>query len=564
MKKIVVVLLAVAMFLPACVEQMTEAEGAKVAGIWAAVNENDMTSRFFVFDNGYLYEYNSSNTYYVHDNILWVSQYLKADNAFRYRYTLLDGNLHYSDYYQDVRVSLKYDGDTMMLGDLKCVQIKEVTESYYSRIVFSETNRKQFFISDRYVEWKYEIDNPVPDMELLVSEAPEWCGGRDGVTVEDGKICFTITQDNKNLEGRFVFTYLSAKDLVVDVTHEATAVVIDRTSESLEYKAGSYSFNYDVKGRFDQEAPSVETDCDWITDIKDEGGKVMYSVLVNSANKSRVGRIKLTYHGISADCCITQSRPFTKIILEDSGDILTCNAASYSFAYSVEDMLEGLQLSTRSDCDWIRVLNDDGRTITYSVDENNSGAVRSGKIILNYSDQSEEYSITQSYSRGYSYWIGDWTITGANGLVQTVRLSPGVPDSSFLMTGYLGLPDEAPISVDWNEADQTWELSNQNFGRFYTPRGWTGDAWLFGMSDHSYMMKAGIPICIGMIAQDGTLTAVPYEGWQSGFDGYYKVDCMYVVVYKGTEHQVYVPAQSDECPTFPFTITPAVPQVRTL
>ena len=126
------------------------------------------------------------------------------------------------------------------------------------------------------------------------------------------------------------------------------------------------------------------------------------------------------------------------------------------------------------------------------------------------------------------------------------------------------MPDEAPISVEWNEADQTWKLSNQNFGRFYTPRGWTGDAWLFGMSDHSYMMKAGIPICIGMIAQDGTLTAVPYEGWQSGFDGYYKVDCMYVVVYKGTDHQVYVPAQSDDCPTFPFTITPAVPQVRTL
>lgn len=559
MKMIVSNLLCAALIFSSCIQQIEEAGSIKISGIWAVVDENDMTSEFLEFKMGYINEYMSSKEYYVCDGTLWGAVHTQTQYINHYRYSIVDGVIYYNNTYNNVEAIVKREGDIMMIGDHRYLSVNDIDESYYSTIVFPESNKLQFHINEKDIEWDYTINNPVAGLELVVKEAPEWCGGAEGVTVDDGKIRFSITPSEDDQKGCFVFSYLSAKDIVIEVNMMATKIVMDETSGTYTYKAASDSFTYDIVNRLDGYELEIGSDSDWITDIKDNGGEITFSVMANTGRSRRSGKITLHYYDMSAEYCIEQAYPRTQFQMEKTSEVLTCNAGTYSFPYMIHDRLDGAELTIESDSYWITDLKDDGSTITYSVAANNDNSARSARIIMEYCGLTEEYMITQSYSRGYAFWVNSWTFTGANDRTQTVRFSPGEADKTFLMTGYAGLPDEIAITVDWDEEKQIWKIHNQNFGKMAVPSGWTGEAWLYGKdSRQSYMMLSGIPICTGMIDEDGSLVVLPFEGeLPYATDGYFKVSEMFIMVYKGKDNQVYVPEQHGKYPTFPFVITPA-------
>ena len=306
MKNIIKVLLLF-LLIPSCVGKMEEHESTRIAGVWAVVDEYNMSSRFFAFAQGYLTEYKSLREYYLFNGILWGVRSNADPNGDKYKYSLHDGVLHYYNHYNEVKTSLKLEDGVMMIGDQVCVPVNGVKSGYYSKIILSSSNKTAFMSDDKVVEWEYEIQNPVPGLELVVEDAPIWCGGPEGVRVQENKISFVITPKMETVKGEFVFSYPSAADVVVQVRQGDVDVLLDESSAYYRYNSSSGSFGYTVVNGRTGIVTEAKADAYWITNIKNDGKRISFSIAKNTMNVARTGRITVSYDDISADYVITQS-----------------------------------------------------------------------------------------------------------------------------------------------------------------------------------------------------------------------------------------------------------------
>ena len=174
-------------------------------------------------------------------------------------------------------------------------------------------------------------------------------------------------------------------------------------------------------------------------------------------------------------------------------------------------------------------------------------------------DSGDEEELTA----GYSAWLGDWTITGANGIQQFVTFSKGKANETFIMSGYEG--DEAAgldVTVNWLEEDGIWVIYNQMLGTFNFGSYGNGDVWFLGEGDAGDIYLSEVPICIGGTLEDGSLAAYGYEEEYELEDGTpmsYKVVSMEYLAYLTDHGQLSYITSTYETgyPTFPITITPA-------
>ena len=393
MKKIIFLIFYIA-FVSSCLQQMEAPESARVSGSWAIIDENNMTTSTLTFQGGYFEEYQSYRACYVEGKTVWGVDESTFERKSRNKYSLIDGVL----YCADKSVKLVVENEVMTFGANKCLPIDDLNPSFYSEIVLSKTNKTSFLYSDREIEWHYDIENPVEGFNLVVKEAPEWCGGVKGVTVEGDKIRFTVQSTTENLSGKFVFSYLSAANVEVRVKQSAAQIALDRTSEMFDYSSATGEFAFTIPNKQEGYELEIKADVDWIVDIKNKGDKITYSVLENNSGSERVGKITLTYAGVSADYTVTQKYSATLIKLSPSSATHTYVGGSYSFKYVVENPREGNNVSVSTPDSWITGVKDVDGVVSYTVSENNTGAARTGNVTLTYGDYSIDFTITQTFS----------------------------------------------------------------------------------------------------------------------------------------------------------------------
>ena len=165
----------------------------------------------------------------------------------------------------------------------------------------------------------------------------------------------------------------------------------------------------------------------------------------------------------------------------------------------------------------------------------------------------------------YAAWLGNWTLTGANGVVQNVTFHKGISNMSYYMTGYEG-DDTAGLDIEvfWLAEDQVWVIYNQSFGTFnFGEQYGKGEVWFVGMTEeYNVYLNNEIPICVGGMTEDGTLAAYGYsETWENedGSEGSYVVNHMAYIAYFSSAKQMSFLSATYETgfPSFPITITPA-------
>ena len=94
MKKISI-LFSLVLLASSCVKQMEEPESAKIAGMWAVVDDNDFTTKYIEFEHGNIKEYVSgSEKHYVADKSVWSCQEGGVKQLSTVRYSLIDGTLN--------------------------------------------------------------------------------------------------------------------------------------------------------------------------------------------------------------------------------------------------------------------------------------------------------------------------------------------------------------------------------------------------------------------------------------------------------------------------------------
>ena len=181
-----------------------------------------------------------------------------------------------------------------------------------------------------------------------------------------------------------------------------------------------------------------------------------------------------------------------------------------------------------------------------------------------YYAASEPFAVVEAdLSEGYAAWLGDWTITGANGLTQQVTFSKGKANETFIMTGYEGPDAEGlDVTVNWIEEEGCWVIYNQMLGTYNFGQYGPGDVWFLGEGEDESIYLNELPICIGGMFEDGSLGAIGYEETYELEDGTpmtYKVVVMEYIAYL-TEHDqlsYLTGTYQTGYPTFPLTFTPA-------
>ena len=181
-----------------------------------------------------------------------------------------------------------------------------------------------------------------------------------------------------------------------------------------------------------------------------------------------------------------------------------------------------------------------------------------------YYAASEPFAIVEAdLSEGYAAWLGDWTITGANGLTQQVTFSKGKANETFIMTGYEGPDAEGlDVTVNWMEEEGCWAIYNQMLGTYNFGQYGPGEVWFLGEGEDESIYLSELPICIGGMFEDGSLGAIGYEETYELEDGTpmtYKVVVMEYIAYL-TEHDqlsYLTGTYQTGYPTFPLTFTPA-------
>ncbi len=172
-------------------------------------------------------------------------------------------------------------------------------------------------------------------------------------------------------------------------------------------------------------------------------------------------------------------------------------------------------------------------------------------------DNGGEENLTEAYAA----WLGDWTITGANGIQQFVTFSKGKANETFLMSGYEG--DDAAglnVTVNWMEEEGIWVIYNQMLGTFNFGSYGNGDVWFLGEGETEDIYLSEVPICIGGTLEDGSLEAYGYEEEYELEDGTpmsYKVVTMEYLAYLTDHGQLSYITSTFETgyPTFPMTFT---------
>ena len=389
MKKISI-LFSLVLLASSCVKQMEEPESAKIAGMWAVVDDNDFTTKYIEFEHGNIKEYVSgSEKFYIADKSVWGCPEAGFKQLISNRYSLVDGTLHYGSSHQKMRI----DGETMTIGDMKCRLVENFCPEYYSTInVFNLT--QSFAFNGGGVEWSYNITQPVEGF-VLKATGPDWVGG---LRVTADKISFTIPEATTTRTGIITLSYPSAEDMKISVTQRAAEINLDKTSVILGYAASSSSFTYSIPDPQDDYTLKVETNCDWITDVKDNGSSISFSVKENNSGSSRTGKITLTYGGISKEFIVTQTYSATLIVFTPTSASHDYTSGTYNFKYTISNPREGQKAAVSASDSWITGVTDTNGTVSYTVVENNSGSSRTGKITLTYAGVSKVFSVSQSYT----------------------------------------------------------------------------------------------------------------------------------------------------------------------
>lgn len=183
---------------------------------------------------------------------------------------------------------------------------------------------------------------------------------------------------------------------------------------------------------------------------------------------------------------------------------------------------------------------------------------------------SEPFTVVEAeMTEGYAAWLGDWTITGANGLTQQVTFSKGKANETFIMTGYEGPEAEGlDVTVNWMEEQGCWAIYNQKIGTFDFGQYGPGDVWFLGEGENEDIYLSEVPICIGGKLEDGSLAAYGYEESYELEDGTpktYKVVTMEYLAYLTEHGQLSYITGTYETgyPTFPMMFTPATKATTT-
>ena len=397
MKKIYFYLLTSLVMVSSCVKQMDEPDDLPIAGKWAQVDSDGSVSKYVSFEGGKYYEYKaSSKHYYLNENIWHAgnNDYAKTQEAW---YSARNGSLTYGGNAYDISVS---DG-VLKIGNAEYLPLKSLKSEYgfalTHNIPINANKVAEYSAAAQEVVWNYQIKDLPKGYKLTASATCSWIRS---VQVTENQIKLTL-DENPSMTTRSVEVILkhpAVLELRFTLKQNNAGPKLSSTSTSATYASEVFEVPYTIENPRDDVELIATSEVSWITDLSVKNDKLTFKVLENNSGSSRSSDIVLTYGSVTVNHKVTQSYSAPSLTLSSSSTSCGYAASSQSFTYTLSNPREGQSVKVSCSASWITNLVNSGTSVSFKVAENNSGASRTGNIVLTYGAITVNHKVTQSYS----------------------------------------------------------------------------------------------------------------------------------------------------------------------
>ena len=232
----------------------------------------------------------------------------------------------------------------------------------------------------------YEVENPRKSVSMTANSNVNWI---TDVDVSGNTVSYNTQENNSGQarSGKITLSYgqYGSAEYTINQQWVASVIKLSKSYEDFDYVGGSSSFNFRIENPRHEATVSVQSDCDWITDVKIYDDTVSYSVSENNYGSIREGMVILRYGFYAAEAFTVRQRwSATTIILSPTGCNIGHNGGSQSFSYQIDNPRQGTSVDAYSNCEWITDVKVNGSAVSFIVQENKSGANREGDLTIKY------------------------------------------------------------------------------------------------------------------------------------------------------------------------------------
>ena len=295
--------------------------------------------------------------------------------------------------------NVKYVGVSSTSGSV--VYGKQEAGSIFVKFSFEgfQTDSGMTISSQNIDEWLY-----VPASQIWQINSEFDKNENTEIVIEQSSALIMLVLDcSSSLAADFVKAQKNAKDFVKTLQGASSGkmpnIILTPSSGSHDYEGGTYSFRYAISGKnASSQSVSATENESWISNVKNDGGSISYTLSENNSGSSRSGKITVRCADSSVDYVVNQSYTASSITVSPSTCSVDYAGGTFEFTYSISDPREGQSLSAKSESDWITDVAVSGNKVTYKVVENNSGSSRRGFVALTYAGVTQQFVVNQSYT----------------------------------------------------------------------------------------------------------------------------------------------------------------------
>jgi uncharacterized protein YjdB/uncharacterized membrane protein len=249
--------------------------------------------------------------------------------------------------------------------------------------------------------FSFSISNPHSDASVVAVSQDNWI---TDVAVSGNKVTYKVAENNSGAlrTGKIKLTYGSyaTAEFTVTQTWSASDFTLTPTSQETAYTGGSFNFSFSISHPHSDASVVAVSQDNWITDVAVSANKVTYKVAENNSGAQRTGKIKLTYGSYAtAEFSVTQAWSASSFTLTPANQEVAYTGGSFGFDFAVNNPRADVNVVAASQANWITDVAVSGNKVIFKVTENNSGALRTGKIKLSYgSYATAEFTVMQKWS----------------------------------------------------------------------------------------------------------------------------------------------------------------------
>ena len=297
--------------------------------------------------------------------------------------------------------------------------------------------------------FNYSIVNPREGVSVTATSQSNWI---TNVQISGSTVSYKVSENNSGAQrtGKIKLTYGSYASAEFTVTQSWTASSITMTpsSQTTDYTGGSFSFSYAITNPRTNTTVTAESQVNWITNVTVSGNSINYKVAENNSGAQRTGKIKLSYGSYATvEFIVTQSWSASSITLTPTSQTTDYTSGSLNFNYAITNPRTNTTVTAESQVNWITDVAVSGNSISYKVLENNSAALRTGKIKLTYGTYATaEFSVTQSGKPVISLSLDRVTLDLALGVNETLLATVDPVDAPLQWSS--DLPSVAAVSQE--------------------------------------------------------------------------------------------------------------------